>query len=463
MYALAGIPSPFIRKPLPVDPWLNALQMCMMKASFVSTEAQRCRQEAEERLMGMTTEEEKMRFMVQLIGMDQRIMAHMLEATTRWKEDTICDLYMLVYHEVTTTRRSKMMILSYLLSHERVEPWMGADLLSWMIDDTDWEAYDVLTRFSFILTETQQQRMEDWAHGHRWADQQLGRVRGHHPLHGIDMGAAAVMREVVFPNMMERLPVLPLIVYNDRQNVHNTSINNSLWENIKILLDENHSTCEYDDYYQIRGRLGFLSVAQEKALMRIYTDRSNFSREKITVTLWNVFLLVWAYTMSVDGKEDIIARIREELGEMSGTCATGHLSRIVNALVGFHPQIQMRICEKDRLRAIFQIVLQSFLLQEEEADNLLCDMTHPEKNGLFHQFFLRSQSAMVDEVLERASFIDADEKSEAVKELRMLWENMYPLLFEEDFPPPRSNRLQQLGTFFIECFRSIRHALSGPF
>jgi len=463
-----------VSKPKPSGPeesWWDALQKSMMKASFMYTDAKRCRKEAEDRLMAMTTEDEKMRYMARLIGMDQRIMAHMLEATTRWKEDTVCDLYMLVYHEAGTTRRSKMMILSYLLGHERVEPWMGRDLMTWMVDDTDWEAYDVLTRFQFILNEAQIQRMHEWANNHRWADQQLHRIHDNHPLGALAVAMRGIER---FPT---HFPVIPRVVYEDQQNVHDVSINNSVWKNIEVLLNERRSTCDYDDFDIIRNRLGFLSPAQEKALLRLYTDRSLFSRRssnrKITVTLWIVFLMVWAYAMeaSCSQIEEILGRIREELAEMSGTCATGHLSRLVNVLIGFHPKIEVRISDKDRLRGIFQVVLQATITEEENADDILCDMINPKKNGVFHQFFLRCRSTMMDEVLKRASINDVQEKDVAIQDLQNMYETMYPSLFplhqDHDIHTPVkdtfSDRLNRMGQFLLGFPRFLREVLRGPF
>jgi len=290
------------------------------------------------------------------------------------------------------------------------------------------------------------------------------------------LGALAVaMRGVErFP---AHLPVIPRVVYEDNQNVHDTSINNSVWKNIEVLLDDRRSTCDYDDFDTIRNRLGFLSPAQEKALLRLYTDRSLFSRRssnrKITVTLWIVFLMVWAYTMesSCSQIEEILGRIREELAEMSGTCATGHLSRLVNVLIGFHPSIEVRISDKDRLRGIFQVVLQATITEDENADDILCDMINPKKNGVFHQFFLRCRSTMMEEVLKRASITDIQEKDVAIQDLQHMYETMYPALFplqqDLDIHTPIGNtlsdRLNRMGQFLLGFPRFLREVLRGPF
>jgi hypothetical protein len=280
---------------------------------------------------------------------------------------------------------------------------------------------------------------------------------------------------------IDRLPVLPRVVYEDSQNVHDTTINESIWKNLEVLLNDNPtvSISEHDhdyDYEVIRQRLSPLNPPQEKALQRLYTDRSHFSRRKnafsvITVTLWNVFLMIWAYAMkeeTVVDKEEILGRIREELAEMSGTCATGHLSRLVNVLVGFHPQIEVRISDKDRLRGIFQSVLQAFIVKDNEAEDILCDMINPIPNGVFHRFFLRSQEAMIDEVLDRASITDADEeKNTTIQDLKALCEMMYPSLFLFSLKEPelvldhstKSNvivkSLRRAGTFFGKFLRGV--------
>jgi hypothetical protein len=88
----------------------------------------------------------------------------------------------------------------------------------------------------------------------------------------------------------------------------------------------------------------------------------------------------------------------------------------------------VRISDKDRLRGIFQAVLQAFILKDKEAEDILCDMTEPARNGVFHQFFLRSQEAMIHEILERASITDNKKKKDTVQDLKTLSEAIYPSL-----------------------------------
>ena len=86
------------------------------------------------------------------------------------------------------------------------------------------------------------------------------------------------------------------------------------------------------------------------ALNRIHIDRVLYS--KYHNTLSNVFMKIWSYIIGNEHEDEMYKRLVEELDEMSGTCSTGFISRIVNVISGFG-EFNMRISWGDQITANF--------------------------------------------------------------------------------------------------------------
>ena len=81
---------------------------------------------------------------------------------------------------------------------------------------------------------------------------------------------------------------------------------------------------------------------------RIYIDRSLYLGSTLSI----IFVKTWSYIQENEFKLEMIKRLLEELEEMSGTCASGFLSRLVNCLSGFG-DLQITISIEDQLIANF--------------------------------------------------------------------------------------------------------------
>ena len=82
------------------------------------------------------------------------------------------------------------------------------------------------------------------------------------------------------------------------------------------------------------------------SLNRIYVDRAVYS--KYSCSLINILLKVWTYIIGHDSEIQMKIRLLQELTDMSGTCSSGFLSRLVNSITGFG-DFSLRISWEDQI------------------------------------------------------------------------------------------------------------------
>ncbi len=112
---------------------------------------------------------------------------------------------------------------------------------------------------------------------------------------------------------------------------------NSKENEVDILYCSNECENEYVKENKIRSSLN-----------RIFMDRSLYLGSSLSI----ITVKLWSYIYANDFKTEMIKRLLEELEEMSGTCASGFLSRLVNCLSGFG-DLQITISIEDQLIANF--------------------------------------------------------------------------------------------------------------
>ena len=162
-------------------------------------------------------------------------------------------------------------------------------------------------------------------------------------------------------------------VYNDKQNVHNSKINKTviqatenLYEKYKnlFILSEN----EKDNFeYKIE-----IIKNIEKYLIENYTDKKevvkyvlNYISESSSsfgnnIKLQDIFISVWFFILENKDKKELEKRLIQELSEMKGQCATGHVSRLINVFQGFteDKNLQIQISNIDQYNSIVKNYLQ---------------------------------------------------------------------------------------------------------
>jgi hypothetical protein len=405
--------------------------------SFLSTRAQQFHALVLDSLRSTPQENEKLALVTRFLDVDRHVRAQMIQGVRDWKVNTNCDVYRALYRTPYLSKRTNMLCISYLLSHQQQEPSMVEALLGWVRDSEDWEAFDILHRFPWIMNQEQANWLEGWLHTHRYDARPLqGRgLQGLPPRH----------QGVVQPGFKD--------IYSDSQNVHDSSINDSVWKSIKVILeealvDDPEVSVKMNDFYYQMKRLYETDPKIQTALQRIERDRSVFTRENkgvtLRVTLHQLMdrVLGYIYQQPKDTQKELLRRTAEELREMSGLCATGHLSRIVNILVGFHPYISIQITEEKRIRTLFTQLLQKYIMEEKKADELMSELIAP--RGLMMSFMETRRKDFLQEISKSSEI--SEEETTLV--LEKVWKEIYPAVERNPF-----KKVQQQPKTFWQQFR----------
>ena len=344
----------------------------------------------------LENEDVKLVYITKFMQLDKTIFPLMIEATRHWKYTFTFKLYTHIY-QTCRQKHTRLLCISFFLSHQKHDSDMIEELFRLMNEEHDYEAYDVLQRFRYSFTPAQQRNIHEWFEAYRFREER--------PTHG------------------ETIKNSQKTVYNDAQNVHHQEINDSLWKNINIITS-NQPSISSDSFDLLKVQLGYLTQRQRHALFRMENDHSTFSKKNVIIRFKDVLDHVSSYILqqSQDVQSELLKRVKEELDDMSGTCASGHLSRVMNCLIGFHPDIEMNIGENHRVFSILNKTIENLVLKEENNQELMTDMILPSVHGPFYTFLLDKKDIILKSVGDTTQL----SHKELTPFLREAWDKMYP-------------------------------------
>lgn len=145
--------------------------------------------------------------------------------------------------------------------------------------------------------------------------------------------------------------------YTDRQNVHDSTIN----ESVNKFIDEHIETADkqretyqsvHTDVTELIYSSGLRSKQRIKAfksLNRISIDTATFSHKRYTTS--DIFVHIWMLIKKHNDEEQKLLKSRmvDELVDMADTCSSGHASRLINVLAGY--DVEIKISWKDQIHA----------------------------------------------------------------------------------------------------------------
>ena len=151
-------------------------------------------------------------------------------------------------------------------------------------------------------------------------------------------------------------------IFDNAQNVHTKEVEESVIETLEFLasipiMKVNKLPIEFEYVNnQIETIIKDRTHEDDKeknekiriALNRIKLDRALYS--KYNNSLSNILVKIWSYLKKHKYEKEMIERLLEELSEMSGTCSTGYVTRLINVPSGFG-DFSVRISWEDQIVA----------------------------------------------------------------------------------------------------------------
>lgn len=215
--------------------------------------------------------------------------------------------------------------------------------------------------------------------------------------------AAAAANVTHFPPPVSNLPSIS----RDNQSVHRASVNKTVIDSIKILKEVPWNPSKWPILHE-SGK--FPSV--RKLFEHIYLWSDIFTREESKELFIKLFPLIennkisgfmniedevfgikpwaalykvcqWTWERPPEEKKEIFKRMLEEIYEGRDMCLQGKVSRIINILCGFHPEIHVGLSGKellqDRMSKLAQREDMDPELRMEEGRGILRDADVPEE------------------------------------------------------------------------------------
>lgn len=125
----------------------------------------------------------------------------------------------------------------------------------------------------------------------------------------------------------------------------------------------------FNNYFCSR-KCSELYIRNEKinaSLNRISMDRILYS--KYNNTLSGILVKIWTYIENNEYKDEMKKRLIEELEDMSGTCSSGFVSRLINVISGFG-EFNIRISWEDQILSNFTARLNNFAQQITQTNSI---------------------------------------------------------------------------------------------
>jgi len=153
-------------------------------------------------------------------------------------------------------------------------------------------------------------------------------------------------------------------IYNDNQNVHNSSISRTAHQSISNLLSE-------FDKFALKGVILRDSIVKSslddklKARLFEYFDIQDV-HSILLINFEEIFAVVWYFiqSQSKDRKIELYQRLTEEMEESECKCFTGRMTRLVNTLNGYTDLVRISISDREQCSNIMSLLLKQGLADE---------------------------------------------------------------------------------------------------
>ena len=144
-----------------------------------------------------------------------------------------------------------------------------------------------------------------------------------------------------------------LEVYNDNQNVHNHSIQESIFYSIVNIINQNY-IFNYDDIINNIIHDDIINDNCKKLLLEYCDNKDIHSRTQLTFK--ELLCYVWTFINSLDTNNEIKSILNIEMIDSDCKCFTGRISRLINCLNGFTDLVKINISDNQQIGNIIVLI-----------------------------------------------------------------------------------------------------------
>lgn len=146
-------------------------------------------------------------------------------------------------------------------------------------------------------------------------------------------------------------------IYHDKQSVHDSNIQQSIIDSLnRLYVKYNIDSCDFqnDDILSTNSKAILTNLCKDDTIHSV-----------LNFTFRDVFSLVWNCICSNTNKNEIKHVLDNEIDEFCNVCFTGRVSRLVNCLSGFDPDVSITISDNEQINNII-IFTRAALIEQGE-------------------------------------------------------------------------------------------------
>ena len=134
-------------------------------------------------------------------------------------------------------------------------------------------------------------------------------------------------------------------IYQDNQSIHNSGIQKSFRESVNRLLSKQPDLSLEKTLEEIVS--SELSDKCKSSLVD-YSSREDIQGE-LNITFGELLIAVWDRIRGHENKQDIYKILSQEMSDALCMCFTGKITRLVNSLSGFVPEVEIKISDNEQI------------------------------------------------------------------------------------------------------------------
>ena len=163
--------------------------------------------------------------------------------------------------------------------------------------------------------------------------------------------------------------------FDSNQEEKNNEIVNDFERNVRRTTEGSSQTIDDDDYTITEKKPNIELI--KASLLRFSLDRGLYSNFQ---SIQSLVIKIWQIIKEHEYRETLTQRLFEELIEMSGSCSSGHISRLVNVLSGFEINgklMKLTIDYKDEMTSVMMAKINKKISEigltgkEEDASSVM--------------------------------------------------------------------------------------------